>query len=316
MFGGTHVRVQRRCARRDPLAGYLSGVATKRRLDTLLAERGLFPSRSRAAASVMAGEVCVGPGRRRVSKPGEMVEVDALLDVREQPCYVSRGGIKLANALAAFGSPPNDRRMPEVPGERGLDVTDRRVLMVAGRRALDVGASTGGFTDCLLQAGALEVIAVDVAYGEFDYGLRRDERVHVLERTNARTLTPEMLPYRPQVAVVDVSFISLVKVLPAVLGCMDVAYDVLALVKPQFEVGRGRVGKGGVVREAGERRTALTAVGTAARVMEAAVLGFCSSGLPGPKGNLESFLWLAEPGRAGAAGSDEEIAAMAAEVEP
>ncbi len=286
-----------------PWADTVRGVATKQRLDTLLAERGLFPSRSRAAASVMAGEVYLDatlPGRRRASKPGEMVEVDAVVDVREQPRYVSRGGIKLANALAAFG----------------VETEGRRALDVAGRRALDVGASTGGFSDCLLQAGALEVVTVDVGYGELDYGLRRDVRVHVLERTNARTLTAGMLPYRSEVAVVDVSFISLSKVLPAVLGCMEAEYDVLALVKPQFEVGRERVGKGGVVRNAGERRAALTAVGTAACAMGAAVLDFCSSGLPGPKGNRESFVWLAEPGRAGEAESDEEIAAMAAEVEP
>lgn len=267
-------------------------MATKRRLDTLLAERGLFPSRSRAAASVMAGEVCVGPDRRRAAKPGEMMEADAIVDVREQPRYVSRGGIKLANALEGFD------------------------VQVAERRALDVGASTGGFTDCLLQHGAPEVIAVDVAYGELDYGLRRDERVRVLERTNARTLAPTMLPYVPELAVVDVSFISLAKVLPAVLGCMAPEYDVLALVKPQFEVGRGHVGKGGVVREAHERRATLVAVGSAASAMGAAVLGFCSSGLPGPKGNRESFVWLAEKTRRGAASGDEEIEAMAAEVEP
>jgi 23S rRNA (cytidine1920-2'-O)/16S rRNA (cytidine1409-2'-O)-methyltransferase len=299
-----------------PRADTVRGVPPKQRLDTLLTERGLFPSRSRAAASVMAGEVCVGTGRRRASKPGEMVEVDALLDVREQPRYVSRGGIKLANALAAFGVDAAAPGALAAPGRRALDVAGRRALDVAGRRALDVGASTGGFTDCLLQAGAPEVIAVDVGYGEFDYGLRRDERVHVHERTNARTLTAEMLPYRPDVAVVDVSFISLRKVLPALLGCMAERYDVLALVKPQFEVGRERVGKGGVVRDAGGRRTALTAVGTAARAMGTAVLGFCSSGLPGPKGNRESFVWLAEPGRAGCAESDEQVAAMAAEVEP
>ncbi len=268
---------------------------SKQRLDTLLAERGLFPSRSRAAASVMAGEVYLDPtlpSRRRASKPGEMVEADAVVDVRDRPRFVSRGGIKLANALAGFE------------------------VEVAGRRALDVGASTGGFTDCLLQHGAVEVVAVDVGYGELDYGLRRDERVHVLERTNARMLLAAMLPYTPEVAVVDVSFISLAKVLPAVLGCMAAEYDVLALVKPQFEVGRERVGKGGVVREAHERRAALTAVGTTARALGAAVLGFCSSGLPGPKGNRESFVWLAEGIRAGAAGSDEEVAAMAEEVEP
>ncbi len=267
-------------------------MATKQRLDTLLAERGLFPSRSRAAASVMAGEVCVGPGRRRAAKPGEMVEADAIVDVREQARYVSRGGIKLANAL------------------KGFDV------QVTGRRALDVGASTGGFTDCLLQHGVPEVIAVDVAYGELDYGLRCDERVRVLERTNARTLAPAILPYVPELAVVDVSFISLAKVLPAVLGCMAERYDVLALVKPQFEVGRERVGRGGVVRDPQERRAALAAVGSAASELGAAVLGFCSSGLPGPKGNRESFVWLAEKTRTGAAGGDGEIEAMAAEVEP
>jgi 23S rRNA (cytidine1920-2'-O)/16S rRNA (cytidine1409-2'-O)-methyltransferase len=264
----------------------------KQRLDTLLAERGLFPSRSRAAASVMAGEVCVGPGRRRAGKPGEMVEADAVVDVRERPRYVSRGGIKLANALAR------------------LDVD------VAGKRALDVGASTGGFTDCLLQAGALEVVAVDVGYGELDYGLRRDERVHVLERTNARGLTPAMLPYRAEVASVDVSFISLAKVLPAVLACMAPRHDLLALVKPQFEVGRGRVGKGGVVRDAGSRRMALESVGLAARALGCAVRGFCSSGLPGPKGNRESFMWLSEPGRPGGAVSEEHVREMAREVEP
>jgi 23S rRNA (cytidine1920-2'-O)/16S rRNA (cytidine1409-2'-O)-methyltransferase len=303
MFG-----VQRAACAATPYADTVLDVATKQRLDTLLAERGLFPSRTRAAASVMAGEVCVGPGRRRASKPGEMVESDTLVDVREQPRYVSRGGIKLANALAAFGEDP--------PGRRTLDAPDRLGLEVAGRRALDVGASTGGFTDCLLQAGAREVTAVDVGYGEFDYGLRNDVRVHVRERTNARTLTPALLPYRPEVAVVDVSFISLTKVLPAVLGCMGTEFDVLALVKPQFEVGRGRVGKGGVVREAGERRAALCDVGVAARAMGTAVLGFCSSGLPGPKGNRESFVWLAEPARAGGAGSDEDVLRMAAEVEP
>ena len=264
----------------------------KRRLDTLLAERGLFPSRSRAAASVMAGEVCVGPGRRRAQKPGEMVEADALVSVKERPRYVSRGGIKLANALA------------------------QTEVRVQGRRALDVGASTGGFTDCLLQHGALEVIAVDVGYGELDYGLREDPRVHVLERANARALTQAMLPYTPEMAVVDVSFIALAKVLPAVLACMADSHDVLALVKPQFEVGRGKVGKGGVVRSAEDRRGALESVGMAARARGAQVLGFYSSGLPGPKGNRETFVWLAEHGRVGGAADAEEIRAMALKVEP
>jgi 23S rRNA (cytidine1920-2'-O)/16S rRNA (cytidine1409-2'-O)-methyltransferase len=268
------------------------GVSTKQRLDTLLTARGLFASRSRAAASVMAGEVCVGEGRRRALKPGEMVDPDVLVSVRERPRYVSRGGIKLANALAHSG------------------------VAVAGRLALDVGASTGGFSDCLLQHGATQVVAVDVAYGELDYGLRGDERVHVLERSNARALEPALLPYAPQLAVIDVSFISLTKVLAPVIACMAPAFDVLALVKPQFEVGRGQVGKGGVVRDSALRRAALEGVGQAARALGVAVLGFYSSGLPGPKGNRESFIWLAEPGRTGRAADDAQVHAMALAVEP
>jgi 23S rRNA (cytidine1920-2'-O)/16S rRNA (cytidine1409-2'-O)-methyltransferase len=264
----------------------------KQRLDTLLAERGLFPSRTRAAASVMAGEVTIGRHGRRAAKPGELVAVDAELSVRERAPFVSRGGVKLANALEAFG------------------------VAVQGRRALDVGASTGGFTDCLLQRGAVEVVAVDVGYGDFDYRLRADPRVTLLERTNARSLTRELLPYAPELAVLDVSFISLRKVLPAVLGCLADRYDVLALVKPQFEVGRERVGKGGVVRAAEDRRSALVEVGAAALALGASVLGYRSSGLPGPKGNLETFAWLAEPGRPGGADGVGELAPMAREVEP
>jgi len=271
----------------------------KRRLDTLLAERGLFPSRSRAAASVMAGEVRVGAGERRAAKPGELVDVHELVTVAARPAFVSRGGVKLANALAASG----------------LDVT--------ARRALDVGASTGGFTDCLLQRGAREVIAVDVGYGTLDYRLRSDARVAVMERTNARALTPRMLPAAfaapdtlPDLATIDVSFISLTKVLGAVLGCLATPYDVLALVKPQFEVGRGRVGKGGVVREAQDRRQVLISVGEAALELGATVLGYHSSGLPGPKGNRETFLWLADGRGVGAAGDPGELERMAREVEP
>jgi len=245
----------------------------KRRLDALLAERGLFSSRSRAAASVMAGEVRVGPGERRASKPGELVDAEERVSVAERPAFVSRGGIKLANALDAWE------------------------LDVRGRRALDVGASTGGFSDCLLQRGARDVIAVDVGYGSLAWSLRNDPRVSVMERCNARELTPQMLPHAPDLAVVDVSFISLAKVLGAVLGCLAGGYDVLALVKPQFEVGRGRVGKGGVVRDADDRRAALVAVGEAALALGTAVLGYRSSGLPGPKGNCETFVWLADPAR-------------------
>jgi 23S rRNA (cytidine1920-2'-O)/16S rRNA (cytidine1409-2'-O)-methyltransferase len=178
-----------------------------------------------------------------------------------------------------------------------------------------VGASTGGFTDCLLARGALEVIAVDVGYGLLDHRLRTDPRVSVLERTNARDLTAVMLPYAPDLAVIDVSFISLAKVLPAVLGCMAGGYDVLALVKPQFEAGRERVGKGGVVRAADDRRAALVSAGRAALALGAAVLGYYSSGLPGPRGNRETFLWLADPANRPRI-TLEALQQMAREVEP
>ena len=246
------------------------------RLDSLLTERGLFASRTRAAAAVLAGQVHVGPGRARAAKPGQLVADDVEVAVDAPAPYVSRGGVKLANALDALG------------------------LGAAGRRALDVGASTGGFTDCLLQRGAAHVVAVDVAYGELDWRLRGDERVTVVERVNARALEPGMLPYAPDLIAIDVSFISLTKVLPAVLACADERFDCLAMVKPQFELGRGRVGKGGVVRDPELRREAVAAVAGCARALGAAVAGDAPSGLPGPAGNRETFVWLAESGRAGA----------------
>jgi 23S rRNA (cytidine1920-2'-O)/16S rRNA (cytidine1409-2'-O)-methyltransferase len=261
---------------------------SRRRLDAVLTDRGLFESRSRAAASVLAGEVRIGPDGRRAAKPGQLVADDVELHLDERPRYVSRGGVKLANALAASGLDP------------------------AGCRCLDVGASTGGFTDCLLQSGAEHVVAVDVAYGELAWTLRGDPRVTVLERTNARNLDPALLPYAAEFIVVDVSFISLRTVLPAVLVAAAPEFDVLALVKPQFELGKGRVGKGGVVRAAADRREALIGVGVAARDLGAAVLGFHSSGLPGPKGNLETFVQLAEAGRGGAL-ADIERGALAVE---
>ncbi len=271
----------------------------KRRLDVLLAERGLFPSRTRAAASVMAGEVQLGASRRRASKPGELVDADELVAVLDRPQYSSRGGLKLANALQAIS------------------------LQVSGRRALDVGSSTGGFTDCLLQHGAREVIAVDVGYGLLDYRLRQDPRVLVMERTNARELSPQLLPASPSgdaglpdLATVDVSFISLVKVLPALLSCLQPPFDVLALVKPQFELGRGRVPRGGVVRDSALRREALVSVGEAALGLGVTVRGYHSSGLPGPKGNQETFIWLAPPGDGAQSQSPGEIEDMAREVEP
>jgi 23S rRNA (cytidine1920-2'-O)/16S rRNA (cytidine1409-2'-O)-methyltransferase len=259
---------------------------TKHRLDQLLVDRGLFESRSRAAAAVLAGEVFVGAGRERAAKAGQQVTDDIVLEVVGGMPYVSRGGVKLANALEGFG------------------------LDVQGRRCLDVGASTGGFTDCLLQRGALHVTALDVAYGELSWKLREDPRVTVIERCNARSLDPAVLPYPPDLIVMDVSFISLTKVLPAVLGAAAPDYDCLAMVKPQFEVGRERVGKGGVVREPELRRDALVSVARTGCELGARVGGFASSGLPGPKGNRETFVWL----RSGGESVDLEAAAL--EVEP
>ncbi len=237
----------------------------------------------------MAGEVRLGEDGPRADKPGRLVQSDAPLIVKASPGFVSRGGQKLANAL------------------------DRLAIDPRGRSCLDVGASTGGFTDCLLQRGAEHVVALDVAYGELHWRIRTDPRVTVVERANARALEPSLLPYRPDLIVVDVSFISLEKVLPAVLDCAAERFDCLALVKPQFEVGRERVGKGGVVRSPDDRRSALVAVGDKVVELGRSLLGYASSGLPGPAGNRESFAWIAEPGRAGALA---DVEAAAREVEP
>ncbi|HET8954083.1 MAG TPA: TlyA family RNA methyltransferase [Solirubrobacterales bacterium] len=258
----------------------------KSRIDAVLADRGLFPSRSAAAGAVRAGEVRIGQDGPVALRPSQLVEPDASLVVAEGPRYVSRGGTKLENALEALG------------------------IDVAGRDCLDVGASTGGFTDCLLQRGAPRVAAVDVAYGQLDVRLRQDPRVHVIERLNARALEPADLPFLPSLATVDVSFISLTKILPAVARCLEPGGEILAMVKPQFELGRERVGKG-VVRDAADRREAIYTVALAARALGLPVRGFASSGLPGPKGNRETFVWC---GGSGAEVEDVE-AAVAAVVE-
>lgn len=275
-------------AARKLVAGGTFCPMSRRRADTVIAERGLARSRASAAEAIRAGRVRVGEGGRRVAKPSELIEPDADLTLARGRDYVSRGGIKLANAL------------------------ENLAIDVRGRDCLDVGASTGGFTDCLLQRGAARVIAADVAYGQIDWGLRNDERVHVIERRNARELTAEELPFSPSLATIDVSFISLVKVLPAVASVLAPPGEILAMVKPQFELGQRRV-KGGVVRLPAERREALLAVGGAAREMGLAVHGFASSGLPGPKGNRETFLWCSreEDGLA-----EAEIEAAARKVEP
>lgn len=237
----------------------------KARIDAVLADRGLFPSRSAAAGAVRAGEVRVGPDGPIALRPSQLVDPEAELIVDPGPRFVSRGGVKLDNALRALG------------------------IEVAGRDCLDVGASTGGFTDCLLQRGAARVAAVDVAYGQLAARLRDDPRVTVIERRNARDLRPDELPFAPELATIDVSFISLTKVLPAVAACLAPGGEALAMVKPQFELGRERVGRG-VVRDPADRREAVLRVALAARELGLAVRGFAPSGLPGPKGNLETFV--------------------------
>jgi 23S rRNA (cytidine1920-2'-O)/16S rRNA (cytidine1409-2'-O)-methyltransferase len=243
----------------------------KARIDAVLAEQGLFPSRTAAAGAVRAGAVRVGRDGPIALRPSQLVEPEASLIVDEGPRFVSRGGVKLENALDSLG----------------LDVN--------GLECLDVGASTGGFTDCLLQRGATRVVAADVAYGQIDAGLRNDPRVTVIERLNARELQPADLPFEPGLATIDVSFISLTKVLPAVVRCLAPKGDLLAMVKPQFELGRERVGKG-VVRDAADRGEAILVVARAVQELGLPIRGFASSGLPGPKGNRETFVWCGGEG--------------------
>ncbi len=262
---------------------------SRRRIDTLLAERGLAGSRTSAAASVRAGRVRIGADGPVALKPSQLVAEEAELLVIEPPPFVSRGGVKLANALDALA----------------IDVT--------GLDCLDVGASTGGFTDCLLKRGAARVIALDVARGQLDWGLRNDPRVEVVERRNARDLDRAELPFAADLVTVDVSFISLSKVLPALARCVAEGGELLALVKPQFELGPERVGNGGVVRDAADRRDALRSTTAAAGDAGLAVLGFASSGLPGPKGNRETFVRLV---RAASIADGIDVEAAIEQVEP
>jgi 23S rRNA (cytidine1920-2'-O)/16S rRNA (cytidine1409-2'-O)-methyltransferase len=234
----------------------------KIRLDVLLVERGLAESRSQAQALVLAGRV---PG---FEKPGVQVEDSAALSVERPPRFVSRGGEKLDHALSVLG------------------------LDVAGFDCLDVGASTGGFTDCLLQRGAARVVAVDVGYGQLDPRIRADERVTVLERTNARHLAE--LPFAPALVTCDVSFISVRTVLPPVLALAQPGWQALVLVKPQFEAGKADVPRGGVVRDPVVRRRVLRDVAEAALGWGGETRAVVDSGLPGPKGNREFFLHLVQ----------------------
>jgi 23S rRNA (cytidine1920-2'-O)/16S rRNA (cytidine1409-2'-O)-methyltransferase len=240
------------------------------RLDTALVARGLFPSRARAQAAVLAGRVRVDGAA--ALKPGAPVPADAALAVAPAPEYVSRGGLKLAGAL------------------------DRLDVDVSSALALDLGASTGGFTDCLLRRGASRVIALDVGYGQLDWRLRQDPRVHVMERTNARALAPGALPFAPDLVTCDLAFISVETVWPAVVTCLDPAYRALVLVKPQFEAGRGRVGSGGVVRDPAERAAAIRRVAAALEGAGGVVAGLTRAEPPGPKGNREFFLLACGPG--------------------
>lgn len=232
----------------------------KKRLDVLLVERGLAESRAQAQALVLAGRV------RGHAKPGTQVDEETELELESPPPYVSRGGEKLAHALDSFGVDPR------------------------GRDCLDVGASTGGFTDVLLQRGAARVIAVDVGYGQLHEKLRVDPRVTVLERTNARDLRD--LPFAPDFVVADVSFISLRLVLPPALELAREGWEAVVLVKPQFEAGRREVGRGGVVRDVSVRRRVVRDLADAALAWEGETVGVVDSGLPGPKGNREVFLHL------------------------
>lgn len=237
------------------------------RLDALLAERGNFASRTAAARAIRAGEVKLRPDGPLALRPSQLVDESDQPVVLERRRFASRGGDKLATALDRFSIDPS-----------GLD-------------CIDVGASTGGFTDCLLERGAARVIAVDVAHGQLDDRLRRDPRVTELARQNARELHPDQLPFRPRLATFDLSFISLTKVLPAVLACLDDEYHVLAMVKPQFELTRQQVGRGGVVREVELRRQAVAKIAGFLLDRDLTVKGFAFSGLPGPKGNRETFIW-------------------------
>ncbi|AJE03767.1 TlyA family RNA methyltransferase [Geobacter pickeringii] len=241
----------------------------RERLDKLLVDRGLVQSRERARALIMAGQVVVND--HLADKAGVQVSVDAEIRLKgEDIPYVSRGGLKLARALDEFS----------------IDVADRV--------AIDVGASTGGFTDCLLQRGARRVFAVDVGYGQLAWKLRQDPRVVNLEKTNIRYLEPDALPEPPDLAVIDASFISLDKVLPPTLRLVRSGGIIVALIKPQFEVGKGEVGKGGVVRDEGKHEEVVANVVTLAESLGLAVRGVTESPLLGPKGNREFLIYLSK----------------------
>ena len=241
---------------------------SKTRLDVLLTQRGLVESRERAKALIMSGNVFVAGNR--ADKPGMQVCSDAVIDVKDLPEYVSRGGQKLEKALDVFGV------LPE------------------GKVCIDCGASTGGFTDCLLKKGAGLVYAVDVGYGQLAWNLRNDPRVITMERTNIRHVTADMFDKRPEIAVIDVSFISLSLVLPVVYGLLTDGGEALCLIKPQFEAGRGSVGKKGVVRDPETHKSVLEAFVLYSAQSGFTVKAITHSPVKGPEGNIEFLGWLSK----------------------
>jgi 23S rRNA (cytidine1920-2'-O)/16S rRNA (cytidine1409-2'-O)-methyltransferase len=243
---------------------------TKQRLDKLILDRDLAPSIEKARALIMAGQVVVG--EHTVDKAGQQVDVDAEIRLRgENLPYVSRGGLKLRKALDQFG------------------------IDASGLVAVDVGSSTGGFTDCLLQSGAVKVFAIDVGYGQLAWKLQQDPRVVSMERTNIRTVTPAQLDDVPELAVVDASFISLSKVLPATVGLLKSGGRIIALIKPQFEAGKGEVGKGGIVRDPAVHEKVIEDVSRTASDLGLTVAGLCESPITGADGNREFLILLQKP---------------------
>jgi 23S rRNA (cytidine1920-2'-O)/16S rRNA (cytidine1409-2'-O)-methyltransferase len=266
-----------------------AGEGKKQRLDQVLVSRGLFNSRSQAAAAVLAGTVRVDGVV--VDKAGSRVRPGAGIEVDQGPRFVSRGGLKLERAFQEF------------------------TLDIRGRDALDGGASTGGFSDCMLSHGAVRVIAVDVGYGQLDWKLRQDPRVVVMERTNIRYLKPEDLPFRPSFAALDLSFISLKKVIPAVIECLTSGGEIVVLIKPQFEAGRGKVGGGGVVRDPEVHRQVLESLWRFAEDAGLSVRGLTDSGIRGPSGNVEYLMYLSNGGGSGLPSREQAIEELLKRVE-